>query len=89
MPTARSGHAAVVAGGRLIVFGGEELDGGTTIEQVEAYDPRTREWSEVPAMITPRHGVGGVARGGRIYAVEGGPQPGLFFSSALEYLDVE
>ena len=39
-------------------------------------------------MITPRHGVGGVAKGDRIYALEGGPQPGLAYSSALEYLDL-
>ena len=39
--TARSGHAAVVTRGRLVVFGGEELvQGGSTIEQVESYDPR-------------------------------------------------
>lgn len=88
MPTARSGHTAVVAGGRLVVFGGEELDdGGETIEQVEAYDPRTETWGELPPMITPRHGLGGVARGSRVFAIEGGPRPGLYYSRALEYLD--
>ena len=40
LTTARSGHAAVASGGRLVVFGGEELDGGTTIEQVETFDPQ-------------------------------------------------
>ena len=39
-------------------------------------------------MITPRHGLGGVARGGRVYALEGGPQPGLAYSRAIEYLDL-
>jgi N-acetylneuraminic acid mutarotase len=92
LTTARSGHATVTVGGRLggriVVFGGEELDGGTTIEQVELFDPRDGGWTALPEMITPRHGVGGAARGGRIYALEGGPQPGLAFSSALEYLDL-
>ena len=37
--TARSGHAAVASGGRLVVLGGEELGGGTTIEQVELSGP--------------------------------------------------
>ncbi len=89
LATARSGHATVTVSGKLVVFGGEELvPGGQTIEQVEAYDPATGAWSALPAMVTPRHGVGGVARRGRVYALEGGPQPGLAFSSALEYLDV-
>jgi N-acetylneuraminic acid mutarotase len=89
MVTARSGHAAVVTDGRLVVFGGEELGGGgETIEQVEAFDPAAGAWSPLPQMITPRHGLGAAARAGRVYAIEGGPQPGLAFSSALEYLDL-
>ncbi len=88
MPTARSGHSATVAAGRLVVFGGEELDGGETIEQVEAYDPATGSWSALPEMVTPRHGLGAAAKGKRIYAIEGGPQPGLAFSRALEFLDL-
>ena len=39
-------------------------------------------------MRTPRHGLGGASLGNRVYAIEGGPQPGFHFSSAIEYLDV-
>jgi hypothetical protein len=39
-------------------------------------------------MLTPRHGLGVVSRGRRVFAIEGGPMPGLAFSSALEFLDV-
>jgi hypothetical protein len=39
-------------------------------------------------MRTPRHGLGVAWRGRRIFAIEGGPQPGATFSSLLEYLDV-
>jgi N-acetylneuraminic acid mutarotase len=92
LATARSGHAAVAVGGRrggrVVVFGGEELDGGTTIEQAEVFDPRSGDWSALPEMVTPRHGVGGAAKDDRVYAVEGGPLPGLAFSSAIEYLDL-
>jgi hypothetical protein len=92
LSTARSGHAAVTIGGsrggRIVVFGGEELDGGTAIEQVELFDPRDGGWTALPDMVTPRHGVGGAAKGDRVYALEGGPQPGLAYSSALEYLDL-
>jgi len=70
------------------VFGGEQLDGGTTIAAAEVFDPRAGDWAPLPAMLTPRHGVGGAARGARVYALEGGPSPGLAFSGAIEYLDL-
>ena len=88
--TPRGGIAAVrLADGRIVVFGGEELDpGGTTIAEVEIYDPRRRRWRSLPSLRTPRHGLGGAARGRRVYAIEGGVSPGLSFSSAIEALDV-
>lgn len=86
--TRRSGFAAVAAGGTIVAFGGEELGGGSTIARVERYDPEGDRWSKLPAMTTPRHGLGGVAQAGRVYALEGGPQPGLAFSPANEYLDL-
>jgi N-acetylneuraminic acid mutarotase len=89
LATARSGAVAVtVADGDIVAYGGEELGGGTTIEQVERRDAATGEWSSLPDMVTPRHGLGGVADGNRVFALEGGPQPGLHFSNANEYLDV-
>jgi hypothetical protein len=90
----RSGHAAASSPtsdlrGRMVVFGGEELTpGGETIEQTELFQRRTGDWSPLPAMTTPRHGLGGVAFRDRIYAADGGPQPGFSFSSALETLRV-
>ena len=59
-----------------------------TIQEVELFDPRTRRWSALPDMRTPRHGLGGAALGNRVFALEGGPQPGLSFSNAIEFLDV-
>jgi N-acetylneuraminic acid mutarotase len=89
LETARSGHAAAVAGGALVVFGGEQIvPGGATIGEVERFDAAGNAWRPLPAMITPRHGLGGVARRQRLYAVEGGPRPGLAYSSALEFLDL-
>jgi N-acetylneuraminic acid mutarotase len=86
MAKPRGGIAAATAGGDVIVFGGEESAG--TIREVERFDPDTRTWSPLPAMRTPRHGLGGVALERRVFAVEGGPQPGLFYSRAIEALDV-
>jgi N-acetylneuraminic acid mutarotase len=87
---ARGGIASVrLRDGRIVVFGGERLEpGGTTIAEVELFDPRRRRWSSLPDMRTPRHGLGGAALGRRVYAIEGGPTPGLDFSSAIEFLDV-
>lgn len=73
-------------GRHVVVFGGET--GRGTIRPVEAFDPRTRRWRALPGMRTPRHGLGGVSRGNRVYALEGGPQPGFAFSNALEVLDL-
>jgi N-acetylneuraminic acid mutarotase len=88
--TARGGIASArLRDGRIAVFGGERLEpGGTTIGEVELFDPRTGRWSSLPALRTPRHGLGGVALGRRIYAIEGGPTPGFSFSRAIEFLDV-
>ena len=90
MRTARGGIASVrLSDGRIVVFGGEELGaGGTTIRQVELFDPRRRRWARLPDMRTPRHGLGGVALGRRVLSIEGGPQPGFHFSRSIEFLDV-
>ena len=88
--TPRGGIASArLRDGRIVVFGGEELaPGGSTIAQVELFNPRTRRWRALPEMRTPRHGLGGAALGNRVFALEGGPEPGLAFSNAIEFLDV-
>jgi len=75
--------------GRIVVFGGEDLPpGGTTIAAVELFDPRTRRWTRLPDMRTPRHGLGGAALGSRVFAVEGGAIPAFSLSRTIEFLDV-
>ena len=88
--TARGGIASVRLGdGRIVVFGGELLTpGGTTIAEVELFDPRTLRWRSLPDLRTPRHGLGGAALGRRVYAIQGGVAPGLSYSSAIEFLDL-
>jgi N-acetylneuraminic acid mutarotase len=90
MRTPRGGIASArLRDGRIVVFGGENLaPGGTTIREVELFDPRRRRWERLPDMRTPRHGLGGVALGSRVYAIEGGVEPGFSFSNAIEALDV-
>ena len=88
--TPRGGIASArLRDGRIVVFGGENLTpGGTTIAAVELFNPRTRAWRSLPSMRTPRHGLGGAALGNRVYAIEGGVEPGFSFSKAIEALDV-
>jgi N-acetylneuraminic acid mutarotase len=91
MATARGGIASArLRDGRIVVFGGEDFggSGNETIAEVELFEPRTRRWSRLPDMRTPRHGLGGAALGNRVFALEGGPQPGLAFSDAIEFIDV-
>ena len=89
MRTPRGGIASARVGRKIVVFGGENLGpGGTTIAPVEAFDTRRRRWRALAPMRTPRHGLGGVSFGSRVYAIEGGPQPGFHFSSAIEALSV-
>lgn len=83
----RSGHAATTVRAMPVVFGGEQLAEGTeTIPEAEVFDARRGAWVPLEPMPTPRHGLGGVAFGDRAFAVEGGPQPGLSYSDALEAL---
>ena len=87
--TPAGGIASARVGRQIVVFGGENLGpGGTTIAPVEAFDTRRRRWRQLAPMRTPRHGLGGVSFEGRVYAIEGGPQPGFHFSRAIEALSV-
>jgi N-acetylneuraminic acid mutarotase len=90
LSTPRGGIASVrLPDDRIVVFGGEDLTpGGTTIRQVELFDPRRRRWHRLPDMRTPRHGLGGAGLGGRVFAIQGGVRPGFSFSNAIETLRV-
>jgi len=85
----RSGFGATTVKGRIVIAGGEQLaEGSETIPPVEVYDPQEKRWRRLPAMRTPRHGLGVVSLGRRVFAIEGGPQPGFSFSGLIEALDV-
>lgn len=86
VPDTRGGTGAATVGDVIVSVGGEEPGG--TIESVYAYNVKTRRWSRLPDLPTPRHGLGVVAYRGRVYAIAGGPQPGLHVSGANEYLVV-
>jgi N-acetylneuraminic acid mutarotase len=88
---ARSGIASVVAARSIVVFGGEDLGpGGSTIAEVERlpFADLGGPWQLIESMPAPRHGLGGAARDGFVYALEGGTQPGLSVSNLVERLDL-
>jgi hypothetical protein len=78
------GTAATTAGGWLISAGGEAPTG--TIADVDAYRPGAGAWTRLPDLPTPRHGLALAAVAGRVYAIAGGPLPGLHVSTANEFL---
>ena len=75
MPTARGGIASGVLDGKIAVVGGEgnDDDPSGVFPQAELYDPATDEWTALPDMPTPRHGMGAaVSEGGDQLYVPGG-----------------
>jgi hypothetical protein len=59
----------------VVVVGGEGPRG--TFPQVEGYDVAAGRWRVLPRDPAPRHGLGVAALDGRLYAMLGGPTPGL------------
>jgi len=76
MPTRRGGVAAGVAAGLIIAIGGEGNDRGLNANgvfpQVEAFHPRANAWVSLAPMMTPRHGMGVVGIGDKLYVPGGG-----------------
>jgi N-acetylneuraminic acid mutarotase len=86
LPTARGGLAgAATCSGQVVAVGGEAA---ATFPEVEAFDVASATWRALPPLPTPRHGLGVVAAGTVLYALAGGPQPGLHVSAAAEALDL-
>jgi N-acetylneuraminic acid mutarotase len=85
MPIARSSFQAVAANGRIITVGGE---GATTFAEVDQLDPGTGRWTRLADLPTPRHGLGLVADGPLVFAIDGGPAPGLTGSRVVQRLRV-
>jgi N-acetylneuraminic acid mutarotase len=73
MPTARSGIAIAVVGGKAHVLGGEGWieDFGGVFRTHEAYDAAQNKWLRLTRMPTPRHGFAAATLDGKIYAVSG------------------
>jgi hypothetical protein len=86
VPEARGGTDSASVG-PLLVSAGSESPAGTSAA-VYAFDVRTRRWRRLPDLPTPRHGLGVLGFGGRVYVIAGGPTPGLSVSGANEFLQL-
>jgi serine/threonine-protein kinase PknK len=86
MPVARSGFQAVSVGDAIVVVGGE--DGAQTVPEVDRLDLRTGRWTPLADLPVARHGLGVVADGPLVFAIDGGPQPGLTTSRLVTRLRV-
>jgi hypothetical protein len=64
-----------VIGDRVYVFGGEAPL--RIFNANEMYEPAGQRWIAKAAMPTPRHGIGAVVVGGRIYVPGGATSPGF------------
>jgi non-specific serine/threonine protein kinase len=86
MPIPRSSFQAVNADGRIVLVGGEGPSG--TIGEVDTLNPATLHWSRLPDLPAPRHGLALVASGRTVWAIDGGPTPGLTTSATVQRLRI-
>ena len=84
LPTARGGQGAAMAGGRLVVAGGEDPSG--VYAEVEVYDVAGQRWSTLPPLPTPRHGFAVEHVGGQVLALVGGTAFSVAPSAVAESL---
>jgi len=86
VPQARGGTGAATVGRTIVSVGGEAIGG--TIPTVYGFDVVRRSWRRLDDLPTPRHGLGVAPYRGSVYVIGGGPEPGLYVSSANESLPV-
>jgi len=75
LPTPRSGVAATLYKGMLLVLGGE-LPPNHTFPENESYDAASDRWVALAPMPAGRHGFGGAVIGSNAYFVGGSLTPG-------------
>ena len=73
MPTSRSGGAFGIYRGLIYVAGGQTYDAHllSAHRALEVYDPAADQWSILPSMPSPRHGVTGAVIGNRFHLIGG------------------
>ena len=72
MSVERCAPGGVELNGYIYVMGGS-MPGNVTINSMEAYNPVTNTWMNLPSMPTARYHLGAAALNGKIYAIGGNP----------------
>ncbi|MEE2567244.1 Kelch repeat-containing protein [Hyphobacterium marinum] len=89
MPTPRAGHAAVLSGGRIHVFGGRGEDLSRTLSDHISYDPVTDSWRAESELRSPRTDAAAATLNGMVYLVGGGAGGGFFAPfTAIDVTDI-
>ena len=86
MPTGRGGMGCGAIGGKLYATGGEgnPMISSGVFPDVEAFDPATNTWTELPDMTNPKHGVGGAVWAGALYLCGGANVEGFGAIAAVD-----
>ena len=73
--TQRAGCTTVVVKGRILVIGGEGMKDGqrVTFNAVEAFDPKTGQWTALAPLPENRHATQAIAYKDRVYLAAGSP----------------
>ncbi len=71
MDSVRSGHAAEVVNGKIVVAGGEVPGPNRLARTAEVFDPATEQWSFLPDPTVTVHGVASASWNGRFYLLGG------------------
>jgi non-specific serine/threonine protein kinase len=86
IPTPRDHLAGASDGTYFYAVGGRELSADKNIGAVERYDPATNTWTQMPALPTPRGGLGVVVARNRLVTI-GGESPTAVYGT-VEVLDL-
>jgi N-acetylneuraminic acid mutarotase len=89
-----SSLGVVSAGGKIVVFGGDDEEGwedggGFVSPTTWAFDPGTERWTRLPDLHVERHAFGAAVVGDRVYAIAGSICPGLKPGGAVATHTVE
>jgi len=71
IPTQRAGTGAISVGDEVLIIGGESGDQTVSHNEVEALNPVTGEWWQLPPLQTGRHGTQPVLSEGRLFIEAG------------------
>ncbi len=88
MPTARWGLSSCAVNNKIYSVGGANTAGGGFkggIRSVESYEPLTNSWESSSNMPTRRLYLTSSASDGKIYAIGGNPDFGIWLSTVEEY----